>query len=70
MKEIKATKKAISARVNRAAWDWLEVNGVNKNALLNDLISQATRIMQHNEAALHDYITGATNAQGIFDYYD
>lgn len=49
-KEIKATKKAISARVNRAAWDWLEMNGINKNKLLDDLLTGFVHMLQHNQA--------------------
>lgn len=48
-KEIKPTKKAISARVNRAAWDWLEMNGINKNKLLDDLLTGFVYMLQHNQ---------------------
>lgn len=48
----KATKKAISARVNRAAWDWLEMQCVNKNKLLDRLITGFVYFLQHNDNAL------------------
>lgn len=49
-KEIRPTKKAISARVNRAAWDWLEMNGINKNKLLDDLLTGFVYMLQRNQA--------------------
>lgn len=48
-KEIKPTKKAISARVNRAAWDWLEMNCINKNKLLDALLTGFVYTLQHNQ---------------------
>lgn len=48
----KTTKKAISARVNRAAWDWLEMQGINKNKLLDKLLTEYVYFLQHNDTAL------------------
>lgn len=49
---VKTTKKAIAARVNRAAWDWLEMQGINKNKLLDKLLTQYVHFLQHNDRAL------------------
>lgn len=49
---VKTTKKAISARVNRAAWDWLEMQGINKNKLLDKLLTEYVYFLQHNDTAL------------------
>lgn len=56
MKEIRPTTKPISARVNRAAWDWLEMQGVNKNQLLNDLLVTCVMAFQHRPDLLEHYI--------------
>ena len=58
MKEIRPTTKPISARVNRAAWDWLELNGANKNQTLNQLLELFAHILQHNEELTRGYFGG------------
>lgn len=69
MKEKRPTTKPISARVNRAAWDWLEMNQVNKNKLLNELLEEFVRLLQRNNVALEDYINNQTAIHVLFKYY-
>ncbi len=69
MKDKRPTTKPISARVNRAAWDWLEMNQVNKNKLLNELLEAIVKIMQRSDVALADYINNQTNIYDLFRYY-
>lgn len=69
MKEKRPTTKAISARVNRAAWDFLEMNQVNKNKLLNELLEAIVKIMQRSDVALADYLNDQTNINDLFRYY-
>ena len=69
MKEKRPTTKPISARVNRAAWDWLEMNQVNKNKLINELLEAIVKIMQRSDVALADYINNQTNIDDLFRYY-
>jgi len=57
-REIRPTTKPISARVNRAAWDWLEMNGANKNQTLNQLLELFASILQHNEQLAKEYFGG------------
>jgi len=68
-REIRSTTKPISARVNRAAWDWLEMQGVNKNKLLNDLLESFTKILQHNDTALKEYLEGTYPIELLYVYY-
>ena len=57
-REIRPTTKPISARVNRAAWDWLEMNRANKNQTLNQLLELFAYILQHNEQLSREYFAG------------
>lgn len=57
-REIRPSTKPISARVNRAAWDWLEMNGANKNQTLNQLLELFASILQHNEQLAQEYFGG------------
>lgn len=68
-KEKRPTTKAISARVNRAAWDWLEMNHVNKNKLLNDLLESFTKLLQRNDTALKEYLNDTYPIELLFVYY-
>lgn len=68
-REIRPSTKPISARVNRAAWDWLEMQGVNKNKLLNDLLESFTKILQHNDEALKEYLEGTYPIELLYVYY-
>lgn len=68
-REIRPTTKPISARVNRAAWDWLEMNGVNKNKVLNELLTEFVRILQHNDVAFDEYRKGLHSVGNIFVYF-
>lgn len=65
MKEIRPTTKAISARVNRAAWDWLDLNQVNKNQALNQLLELFTKILQHNEQLAREYFAGYYQVEDV-----
>lgn len=68
-REIRPSTKPISARVNRAAWDWLEMQGVNKNKVLNDLLTEFVRILQHNDVAFDEYRKGLHTVGNIFVYF-
>jgi hypothetical protein len=68
-REIRPSTKPISARVNRAAWDWLEMNGVNKNKVLNELLTEFVRILQHNDVAFEEYSKGLHTVGNIFVYF-
>lgn len=65
MKEKQPTTKAISARVNRAAWDWLEINGANKNQALNQLLEVFVSILQHNEELAREFFIGYYQVEDI-----
>lgn len=69
MKEKRATTKPISARVNRAAWDWLEMNQVNKNKVLNDLLEEFVRLLQRNNVAFDEYLKGLHSIGDMFVYF-
>lgn len=69
MREMRATTKAISARINRAAWDWLEMQGFNKNKLLNDLITTYTMILQRDCKALYGARVGMSIKDILHDYF-
>lgn len=69
MKEKRTTTKPISARVNRAAWDWLEMQCVNKNKLLNDLLEEFVRILQRNNVAFDEYQQGLHSVGDMFLYF-
>lgn len=64
-REIRPSTKPISARVNRAAWDWLEINGANKNQTLNQLLELFASILQHNEQLAQEYFCGHFTVQDI-----
>lgn len=68
-KEKRPTTKPISARVNRAAWDWLEMNQVNKNKLLNDLLEEFVRLLQRNNVAFDEYLQGLHSVGDMFLYF-
>lgn len=69
MKEIRPTTKPISARVNRAAWDWLELNGANKNQTLNQLLELFAHILQHNEELSREYFGGKLSVDDVLANY-
>jgi hypothetical protein len=64
-REIRPSTKPISARVNRAAWDWLEMNGANKNQTLNQLLELFVSLLQHNEQLALDYFSGHCSVEDI-----